>query len=142
MPINNNWIKTGALLAAMAVVLGAFDIQEVGRQYGVQAHLPDVDIGRAILFQLIHALAIVFVGMLMVIRPGRLLGMAGWSFLLGTLLFSGSLYLVSLTGILWILHLKLVGVAELVLGWILLVEVACPGWNKYRADKEESAPES
>ena len=80
--------------------------------------------------------------MLMVIRPGRLLGMAGWSFLLGTLLFSGSLYLVSLTGILWILHLKLVGVAVLVLGWILLVEVACPGWNKYRADKEESAPES
>ena len=35
MPINNNWIKTGALLAAMAVVLGAFDIQQVGRQYGV-----------------------------------------------------------------------------------------------------------
>jgi len=137
MKINNSWIKIGSLVAALAVVLGGFDFQEIASQYtgrglsGSKTPLPDcaVDIPRAILFQLVHGLAIVLVGVLMVLRPGRLLRMSGQCFLLGTVMFSGSIYAVSLTGIAWLEHFKLLGVLLLVAGWILLVEGGCPGWN-------------
>ena len=141
MRIENNWIKIGSLVAALAVVLGAFDFQEIANQYsgrGPTQAASDfaIDTGRAILFQFVHALAIVLVGVLMVLRPGRLLKMSAQSFLLGTIMFSGSIYAASLTGIAWIQHFKLVGVVLLVAGWILLVEGACPGWN---AKNEEQA---
>ena len=138
MQINNNWIKTGALVAALAVVLGAFDIQEIASHYTGGASQDSVEtlnpgsymeIGKAILFHFVHALAIVLVGVLLVLRPGRLLRLSGQSFLLGIVMFSGSIYAVSLTGIEWIQHFKVLGVVLLLIGWILLVEGACPGWN-------------
>ena len=140
MQINNNWIKIGALVAALAVVLGAFDFQAIAGHYNSGGPSQEslgpgrpsdssVEFGKAILFQFVHALAIVIVGVLMVLRPGRLLKLSGLSFLLGTVMFSGSIYAVALTNILWLQHFKLVGVVLLVAGWILLVEGACPGWN-------------
>lgn len=50
-------------------------------------------------YQLIHALALFGVGLLALQRPGRLLDLAGSAFALGLLLFSGSLYLLTLSGI-------------------------------------------
>src|SRR5690606_40560622 len=50
-------------------------------------------------YQLIHALALFGVALLALYAPGRALTVAGWLFALGVLLFSGSLYLLSLTGI-------------------------------------------
>ena len=136
MPINNGWIKAGALVAALAVVLGGFDITTfIDLKNDRQTYERAFDV--AICFQLVHALAIVAVGILLVLRPGRLLRASGWCFLLGTILFSGSIYLSVFTAISWIAPIKLIGVVTLVIAWILLVEGACPGWN--RAKKDDAA---
>lgn len=50
-------------------------------------------------YQLIHTLALLAVALLSLHLPSRLLTTAGWMFALGILLFSGSLYLLTLTGI-------------------------------------------
>ncbi|MNC76160.1 hypothetical protein D3C75_1278210 [compost metagenome] len=50
-------------------------------------------------YQLVHALALLAVAVLSVHLPGRLVGWAGGLFALGILLFSGSLYVLTLSGI-------------------------------------------
>ena len=138
MPINNGWIKAGAHVAALAVVLGGFDITTfVESQNERQALERAFD--QAIFFQLAHALAIVAVGILLALRPGKLLRASAWCFLLGTILFSGSVYLSAFTLMPELAPVKLIGVVILVIAWILLVEGACPGWNKKRATDDGAA---
>ncbi|MBD1549949.1 DUF423 domain-containing protein [Pseudomonas typographi] len=50
-------------------------------------------------YQLVHALALLAVAVLANTLPGRLVGWAGGCFALGIVLFSGSLYLLTLTGV-------------------------------------------
>ena len=127
--INNQWIKAGGLIAALAVALGAFDMQPSGSNQIVS----EADFSKAVTYQLMHGLAIVIVGTLILFRPVKLLKASAVCFLLGTVMFSGSTYLLMLTGVFWLAYLKLIGVVCLVAGWILLVEGACPGWNKSKA---------
>jgi len=137
MQINNNWIKTGALVAALAVVLGGFNWQQFttvnpGRYPNgmAVAEQAATAISKAVYFQLTHALAIILVGVVGVLRPNRLLSITGFCFLTGVILFSGSTYLAVFVDYPWLQYLKLAGLVTLVAAWILFVEVACPGWNK------------
>ncbi len=137
--INNNWIKVGALVAALAVVVSGVDwMQSFGlsknqnlmneaefRQY----ILLTASISTAVTFQFVHALAIILVGTLAVIRPGRLWSFTGSCFLIGIIVYSGSIYWSVFCDYLWLESLKFVGVCILILAWILLLEAACPGWN-------------
>ena len=144
MRLNNNWIKVGALVAALGVVLGAFGA------YGLDAMLTNKYAGQtsvvlgeelstaykylgdfktAAYYQLLHALAIVLVGIQMAHRPRRMLTVAAWCFLLGIVFFSGSLYLLVLTGITSFGFVTPVGGLLLIGGWIAVVEGACPGDN-------------
>mgnify|MGYP002039254530 FL=1 len=50
-------------------------------------------------YQLIHALALLGVAILALIAPGRLINLAGGFFAVGIVLFSGSLYALTLSGI-------------------------------------------
>lgn len=50
-------------------------------------------------YQLIHALALLAVAVLSVQWPGRMVTAAGWLFCVGIVLFSGSLYALTLTGV-------------------------------------------
>ena len=136
MPINNNWIKVGALVAALAVVLGGLDWHQFAPASSGQcstdlaAAQQAAAINKAAYFQFIHGLAIIFVGVIGVLRPSRMLWVNGVFFLLGILLFSGSTYLSVLVNYPWLEYVKLSGVLILVGSWILLVEAGCPGWNK------------
>ena len=136
MPINNNWIKVGALVAALAVVLGGLDWHQFAPASSGQCSTEQaaaqqaVAINKAAYFQFIHGLAIIFVGVIGVLRPSRMLWVNGFFFLLGILLFSGSTYLSVFVDFPWLEYVKLSGVLTLVGSWILLVEAGCPGWNK------------
>ena len=139
MPINNGWIKIGAFVAAMAVVLGGLDWHQAispGRSsIGEAAALEAAAISTAVYFQFVHALAIILVGVLGVLRPSRLLWINAFCFLIGVILFSGSVYLsVVFVDVLWLQYVKLAGVFTLACAWILLVEAGCPGWNKKEPD--------
>ena len=71
-------------------------------------------------YQLVHALALFGVALLAAHIPGRLIGWAGISFTVGILLFSGSLYALTLTGISKLGIITPFGGLAFLLGWFFL----------------------
>lgn len=73
-----------------------------------------------VLYQLIHALALLGVAVLAAQLPGRLVTWAGFSFALGIVLFSGSLYVLTLTGFSKLGIVTPFGGLAFLVGWALL----------------------
>jgi uncharacterized membrane protein YgdD (TMEM256/DUF423 family) len=72
-------------------------------------------------YNMVHALAIIAVGLLALAgRSGPALAIAGWSFVLGIVLFSGSLYAYGLTGLTWLGAITPFGGVAFLSGWIAL----------------------
>lgn len=85
----------GAISAFMGVAAGAFGA------HGLRARVPADLLAvwkTGAEYQLVHALALVLVGLFSISRPSGPTEAAGWAFVAGTALFSGSLYLLTLTG--------------------------------------------
>ena len=91
----NLFIRLGAAAGFVGVALGAFGAHGLRTRLSAD-HLAVFETG--VRYQLVHAIALVLVGVLISRRPSRLLTAAGWCFTLGILLFSGSLYVLSTTG--------------------------------------------
>jgi uncharacterized membrane protein YgdD (TMEM256/DUF423 family) len=72
-------------------------------------------------YQFYHAFALLAVGLLMLLRPVPALPVAGWCFALGVLLFSGSLYLLALSGIRWLGAITPLGGLLFLAGWGALI---------------------
>ena len=89
------FIRLGAVAGFVGVALGAFGAHALRARLSAD-HLAVFETG--VRYQLLHAIALVLVGVLIVRRPTRLTTAAGWCFTLGIVLFSGSLYVLSLTG--------------------------------------------
>jgi uncharacterized membrane protein YgdD (TMEM256/DUF423 family) len=79
-----------------------------------------------VLYQLIHTLAIFGVAILATQIQGRLVSYAGIAFVLGILLFSGSLYLLTLTGVSKLGIITPIGGLCFLIGWFIL------GWLAWR----------
>ena len=111
-------LAAGALLAALAVAGGAFGA------HGLRSLLDERALGwwqTAVQYQMWHALALVALGAGRVERaalPACLLGA-------GTVIFSGSLYLMALTGAGWLGAVTPLGGAALIAGWLLLAWRIC-----------------
>lgn len=73
-----------------------------------------------VLYQLIHALALLGVAVLAAQLPGRLVTWAGFSFALGIVLFSGSLYVLTLSGFSKLGIITPFGGLAFLVGWALL----------------------
>lgn len=107
----------GAAFAGLAVAGGAF---------GAHMLKPVLDASMlgvfetAVRYQMYHALALCLVGYLDERDSTLRLRAVGWLFLTGIVLFSGSLYVVSLSGIRWVGAFTPVGGAALITGWMLL----------------------
>ena len=68
-------------------------------------------------YQMYHALALLAVGLLAERRASRLLGASGALFVAGTVLFSGSLYALSLSGVTWLGAITPFGGVAFLSGW-------------------------
>ena len=117
-----DWIRWGSLIAMGGVLLGAFGAHALKATLSPEAkewyHT-------AVFYHLVHALALLAVGWLSVLRAGRgSVPVAGWLFLFGILLFSGSLYAMSVTGIRKLGMITPIGGMALVLGWLALAIAA------------------
>jgi len=114
-------VRTFLMLAAFfgftGVALGAFAAHGLKNRLSAE-YLAIFHTG--VLYQLIHALAILGVAVLAAQLPGRLMTMAGWSFALGIVLFSGSLYALTLTGISKLGIITPFGGLAFLVGWALL----------------------
>ena len=81
----------------------------------------------AVLYHLVHGLALLAVGWLATLKPREpMIDKAGWAFVIGILLFSGSLYLLSLTGIKKVGMITPLGGLAFLIGWFCLALAARP----------------
>jgi uncharacterized membrane protein YgdD (TMEM256/DUF423 family) len=71
-------------------------------------------------YEIYHAFAILFVAFALTRWSSGLIGWAGWTFVVGTVLFSGSLYLLALTGTRWLGAITPLGGVAFIAGWVLL----------------------
>lgn len=107
----------GALSALMAVAAGAFGAHAL-RVRLTPEHLATFE--TAARYQMYHALALLAVAWTVTRWPGALPIWAGWLFVAGTVLFSGSLYVLALTGIRWWGAVTPLGGVAFLAGWICL----------------------
>ncbi len=88
----DKWIAVGCLWAALGVTLGAFGAHALKETLEVSDQLGNWQ--TAVRYQMWHALALVLVGLFR--QRGGGARFAPWGFLIGSLLFSGSIYCLSL----------------------------------------------
>jgi uncharacterized membrane protein YgdD (TMEM256/DUF423 family) len=111
------WFVMGAIAAGVAVILGAFGAH--GLKSRVDPELLVV-FETGVRYQMYHALALLAVGLARVHWPTAVISLAGWFFLAGILIFSGSLYLMTATGERWLGAITPIGGLAFILGWVLL----------------------
>ena len=109
-------IAAAAALGAAAVLLGAFAAHGLKERLSAEA-LAWFETG--VRYQMYHALALLLCGVLA--RTGSAPRASAVCFVLGTALFSGSLYVLALTDARWLGMVTPLGGAAFVLGWLLLL---------------------
>lgn len=117
------WVA-GSGFAFLAVAAGAFGA------HALRSRLtPDLlaVFETAARYQMYHALALLAVAWAATQWPSGLTLAAGWLFIAGITIFSGSLYLLSLTGVRWLGAITPLGGAAFLAGWLCLAVAAGRG---------------
>ena len=112
------FLGIGALSAFIAVAAGAFGAHAL-RDRLTPEYLAVFE--TAARYQMYHALGLLAVAWAVTRWPDSLAVWAGWLFVAGTVLFSGSLYILALTGVRWWGAVTPVGGVALLAGWLFLV---------------------
>jgi len=114
-------VLLGAVAAFLAVTLGAFGA------HGLRGRLsPDMlaVFETGVRYHMYHALALILVGLMMSRWSGWLIQTAGWCFVAGILLFSGSLYALALSGVTILGAVTPLGGLAFLAGWACLAFAA------------------
>jgi uncharacterized membrane protein YgdD (TMEM256/DUF423 family) len=119
--MSNGWFVLGALCCGLGVMLGAFGAH--GLKSRVSADLLIV-FETGVRYQMYHSLALLAVGLAAQRWPGSWIQAAGWLFVAGIVIFSGSLYLMTFTGVKWLGAITPLGGVAFILGWIALAMAA------------------
>lgn len=121
--MHRRFLATGAILGAIAVALGAFGA------HGLKKIVPAESVSTfetGVRYQMYHTLALLLVGILYERFAGSRLRWAGIFFLLGILLFSGSLYVLTLLKATGQVGMEGIGMITpfgglfFILGWLIL----------------------
>jgi uncharacterized membrane protein YgdD (TMEM256/DUF423 family) len=117
------FLATAAIFGGLSVVGGAFASHALKNQLTDRA-LSIFDTGAR--YQMYHALALLLVALLLSRAPESqtFFAVAGWAFIVGTIIFSGSLYALSLTDIKWLGAITPVGGVSYIVGWGCLAVAA------------------
>ena len=113
----------GSLLGFLGVVLGAFGAHALKGNLGADQLLV-FEVG--VRYQMYHAFALLAAAWAYTKWPGKSLIASGWLFIVGTVLFSGSLYAMSLSGVRWLGVITPFGGLAFVAGWL------CMAWSVWR----------
>jgi uncharacterized membrane protein YgdD (TMEM256/DUF423 family) len=112
------FFAAGALMAFLSVALGAFGAHALKSK--LSADMLDIfEVG--VRYQMYHALGLIAVSWASSRWPESNLNAAGWAFIIGIVVFSGSLYVLSLTGIRWFGAITPIGGVAFLAGWAILV---------------------
>lgn len=122
--MTERWFAIGAWLGALGVGLGAFGAHGLKTRISVEMIAIWETASR---YQLLHALALLATGWACERWPGTYTSGAGWLFLAGTALFSGSLYALALTGVRALGAITPIGGVCFIAGWTCLALAAMRG---------------
>ncbi|NOU52519.1 DUF423 domain-containing protein [Pseudoalteromonas sp. JBTF-M23] len=110
------FLLAGSIFCMLSVALGAF------AAHGLKKHLDEYALAifkTASEYQMSHGLALIAVALLL--KWGIKVGLAGWLFIAGIVLFSGSLYLLAVTGIKWLGAITPIGGVCFIVAWVILI---------------------
>lgn len=111
------WVKFGSAFMFLAVMLGAFGAHALKDKLS-EYHLSVFQTG--VLYQMIHALALFAVAWLTSVTSDPKVVMAGWFFIAGIVMFSGSLYCLAMTQIKFFGPITPLGGLSFLIGWGIL----------------------
>jgi uncharacterized membrane protein YgdD (TMEM256/DUF423 family) len=111
------WIRIGAVAMFLGVALGAFGAHALrGRLAEDMLNVFETGIR----YHFYHALGLFVVAWLSETHPSGWVTVAGWCFVLGIVIFSGSLYLLSASGARWWGAVTPIGGVAFLAGWLAL----------------------
>jgi uncharacterized membrane protein YgdD (TMEM256/DUF423 family) len=119
--MDRTFFLLGALSAGIGVAAGAYGA------HGLETILDNRLLAvfeTAVRYQLYHSFALLAAAWAHTRWPGAAASAAGWLFLAGIMLFSGSLYLLCLTGQGWLGAITPIGGASFLAGWLCLARAA------------------
>jgi len=122
--MDRTFLFVGALAGFVGVALGAFGAHGLRNRLSPEM-LAVFETG--VRYQMFHALAILITAIALARIDGWAVRAAGWSFAAGIVLFSGSLYLLALTGVRSLGAVTPLGGLAFLAGWALLAYVAVVG---------------
>ena len=112
------WLISAGIFGFLSVAFGAFgahSLKNILDEYGRSIY------EKAVLYQMFHTMALLAVGLIQHFAKETSFSGAGWGFFIGIILFSGSLYLLAVTGIKWLGGITPVGGVAFLFGWFWLV---------------------
>ena len=113
-----NYLMIGAISGCLVVIMGAFGahaLKEILDDYGKSIY------NKAVLYHMFHSIAILILGLINKIQPEIQLYIACWSFVFCIILFSGSLYILAITGIKSLGIITPIGGVLFIIGWVFLI---------------------
>src|SRR3954471_2222527 len=123
--MEKTFLLLAGILGALAVALGAFGAHALEGRLS-EALLNTYEVG--VRYHFYHVLALL--GVVAVINRWPDSGVAvaaGWLFVIGIVIFSGSLYLLAFTGVRWLGAITPIGGVAFIAGWL------CLAWAAFRA---------
>jgi uncharacterized membrane protein YgdD (TMEM256/DUF423 family) len=118
------FLVIGALSAFIGVAAGAFGAHGLKGRISPEM-LSVFEVGAR--YQMYHAFALIIAAWVQTKWPSSLVTIGGWFFVIGTIFFSGSLYLMSVTGARWLGAITPLGGLAFLSGWV------CIAWSAWRA---------
>lgn len=116
--MNKHWIIAGALSMALAVVLGAFGAHALKNSLADNMQMV---YHTASQYHVYHSLGLILLGIVAgPLNSHRLVEWSGYLMLIGILLFSGSLYLLAVSGVRWLGAITPFGGMAFIISWTLL----------------------
>ena len=107
----------GLFFCGFSILMGAFGahaLKDKLSEYSMSIY------DKAVFYQMFHAIGILVVSILGQLFNTQDFNTSGWFFIIGILLFSGSLFILSVTGVKWLGAITPIGGVMFILGWFLL----------------------
>ncbi len=117
--MNKSILIAGSIFGLLTVVVGAFGAHALQATLLANGRVDTFE--TAVLYQGIHALALLIIGILSEKIGSPKIVYAGFSMVIGVLIFSGSLYILSLTNMTFLGAITPIGGLFMILGWVLLI---------------------
>lgn len=112
-------LMAGSIFGALAVMIGAFGAHALKNMLTQTNRLETFE--TAVKYQFYHALALLIIGLLCYHINNPALRWSAYAFTGGILIFSGSLYILCLTGVTWLGAITPLGGILLIIGWLRLL---------------------